>query len=197
MSKTVMSLLFFSVALSIAGASPHGAHHDMPYQEEVESIVADYRDREIGSLTVGELEEMMERLSVPAHKSAYVSRSRTASYLVPGLGQFKNDAPGAGALFLLADAALKVGTVVGSYLLLPEELGFTAIDYLRTPYADIESVWYSQSFLALAPATAVAAGGSMLQGILRMVSASHAGRLAADRIDSGAVSFDREDGRRR
>ena len=187
MNRTLIALFVAVLVPAALGADPMRGNHEKGYSDEVEALIDEHRDREIGSLTVGELEEMMDRLSISMRKRAYVSHSRMASYLFPGLGQFRNDAPGAGVLFFLGNLALHAGTMIGSYLLLPGDLQFDAIDYLRAPYSEIESAWYAKSFLDLAPSMGVAAGGMMLQGAFRMVSAAHAGKLAKGRIEADTV----------
>ena len=164
--------------------------HEMGYDSEIENVMKEYRDRPIGELTFAEIDEMMARLSVPQQKSAYVRRSSFASRMLPGLGQFKNGATGLGVLFLVGEIAISAGSMVGSYLLLPDSVMQGAgLDYLNDSFGEIETAWKSLSLTDMAPAMGVMAAGVLLDVILRSVAAKHAGRLARQRVDSGEITF--------
>jgi len=164
--------------------------HEMGYDSEIENVMREYRDRPIGELTFAELDEMMAQLSVPQQKAAYVRRSSFASRMLPGLGQFKNGATGLGVLFLVSEIAISAGSMVGSYLLLPESvMQGVGLDYLNDSFTEIETAWNSLSLSDIAPAMGIMAAGVLLDAILRFVSAKHAGRLARQRVDSGGITF--------
>lgn len=190
MNQILRRALLFLLAVSVAATIAADGHHTDPYLEETGLIINEYRDTRIGEMTFGEVEEMMARLSVPYQKSAHVRSSAMKSFLLPGLGQFANDAAGSGTLFLLGGMVIKAGTAVGSYLLLPDAVTFSTLDYLNASNAEIETAWKSLSLTDLAPAFGVMAGGMLIDHLYRMLSAKHAGRLARDRIASGAITFE-------
>lgn len=192
MKRILVLAVLISMATSVT-ADGHGSRaHDMPYGDEVEEILEEYRDREIGSMTFGEMKEMAGRLSVPYQKARYVRSAAFKSYLMPGLGQFAVDSAGSGTLFVLGHLAIKAGTAVGAYVLLPESVTFSNLDYINASGAEIESAWKSLSLADIAPAVGVAAGGMLVDHFYRMLAAKHAKRLARSRVDSGQVEFEPE-----
>jgi hypothetical protein len=112
------------------------------------------------------------------------------SFMAPGLGELKNGDVGAGALFLLADTAVAVGALLGSYFLLPEDLRFSQLDYFNTPFDDIRGRWESHTFMDYLPTMAVMAGGWFVSGGLRALSAKRAGKAARRSIEAGDVTFE-------
>ena len=184
--------LAFVLVLVLIGAAgfadeKEGGRHDRGYKSEIEEIMNRYENKEIGSLTLGDLEKMMAELSVPQQKASYVSRSAMASFMVPGLGQFKNGATGLGMLFLLGEVAVTAGTLVGTYFLLPDAV--TQLDYLDDSFGVIETAWKSLSFREMAPAMGIMAAGGFLDMILRGISSRNAAHIAKERIESGEKTF--------
>jgi len=144
----------------------------------------------LGELTVGEAQDLLGEISIVYQKVAYVSKSRAASFMLPGMGQFMNDDPGMGALFLGLDLAAGVGTLLGAYFLLPDELQFDQLHYFKDSFGDIENAWKDQNFVDLLPSIGILAGGAVVQAILRGVSSNHAARLAEERIAAGEITFE-------
>lgn len=64
------------------------------------------------------MKELALNLSIPFQKMQYVNKSKKASFILPGLGQYMNDDPLSGTLFLISDMAVTAGTLVGAYYLL-------------------------------------------------------------------------------
>jgi len=196
MRTIVMIGLIGTIVVAAVAAQPghHSEWHDGPYREEAEAIMNEWEDRVPAQLTFGEVEELAGQLSIPAQKAAYVAKSQTASMIVPGTGQFMNDEPLAGALFLAGDLVLSAGTLVGVYFLMPEALRFDRIDYLNTPKSRIKDEWVREleelSLLDSLPIAGVLAGGMILDAVLSGASARHAGMLARNRIASGAITFE-------
>ena len=190
--KRFAALLFMMMVTTALFAE--GPLRRDPFASEVRSILSEYRDRAPADLKFGEIEDLAAALSVPAQKSAYVRESAAASMIVPGLGQFKNGDPVAGALFLLGDLAVTAGTVVGLYFLLPPELRFDQLDYVNTPYPDIHAAWESaaanSTMAQTLPFWGVATGGMILKHVVAHVSARHAARLAVSNIERGEVTFE-------
>jgi len=143
----------------------------------------------LGDFTVGEAQDLLGEISIAYQKAAYVSKSRAASFMLPGMGQFMNEDPGMGALFLSLDVLTGVGTLLGAYFLLPDELQFDQLNYFNDSFQNIENEWKSQSFMDLLPSLGVLAGGGLVQVILRGVAGSHAAKLAEQKIVAGEITF--------
>ena len=114
------------------------------------------------------------------------------------MGQFKNGAIGLGILFLLGELVVSAGTLVGTYLVLPDAV--TQLDYLDDSAAVIETAWKSLSLREMAPAMGIMAAGGLVDMILRGLASKNASHLARKRIESGEktfsprIGFDLEDG---
>jgi hypothetical protein len=176
--------------------SKMGDHHPMMgmeaelLEQELEAVLAGEESTVLGDLTVGEAQELLGEISIAYQKAAYVSKSRAMSMMLPGLGQFMNDDPGMGALFLSLDVLTGVGTLLGAYFLLPGEVQFDQLNYFNDSFGTIEAAWKAQSFVDLLPSLGVMAGGGLVQVILRGVSSNHAAKLAERRITAGEVTFE-------
>ena len=199
MNRWLVVFVFAAVAASVFAASPRHAGEMHPswseseermLEEQLDAVLAARGDETLGDLTVAEAEELLGEISIAYQKAAYVSKSRAMSFMLPGLGQFMNDDPGMGALFLGLDVATGVGMLLGAYFLLPPELRFDQLNYFTEPYQAIETEWKNQSFVDLLPSLGVLAGGGLIQAVLRGVSAKHAARLAEEKIASGAITFE-------
>ena len=192
----IIPILFCIGSAVFAGPSPHNrrdAHKD-PYIAEIDLILGGVENTVISDLTFGEVDALMEKISIPLQKAAYVRRSWTASMAIPGIGQFKNGNPLSGILFLAGDLVVVTGTIIGLYFLLPEELQFGQLNYFTTPAGDIKSAWMSAkesiTLVEALPSIGVAAGGMLLHHGLKMISANHAAKLARGNIESGRVTFE-------
>jgi hypothetical protein len=112
------------------------------------------------------------------------------SMMMPGLGQFMNEDPGTGALFLSLGVVTGVGGVLGAYFLLPDEVQFDQLNYFKDSFDSIETAWKAQSFVDLLPSLGALAGTGVVQAILRGVSSNHAASLAEQRIAAGEITFE-------
>ncbi len=190
MRSPVGVLVLMAVAVSASAADRRGD----AVAEEIQAILREESNTVVSELTFGEIEVLLGRLSIPLQEEAYVRRSALASRLVPGLGQFLNGETASGALFLGADIAVAVGTLVATYLLLPPELQFGSLDYFNTSFSVIRDTWSgeleSMTFVEALPALGVMAGGMALHAVLSVVSSHHAQRLARARIESGELTFE-------
>lgn len=188
-----MTALLITISAAIVLATP--MHRDMegPFEEEALDIFSEYWDRTPSGLTFEEIDMMTSALSIPAQKNAFVKRSATASFFVPGLGQFMNDEPLLGTAFLLGDLAITAGATVGYFLLLPAELKFDQLDYFNTPFTDIKSAWGAAfadaSFADVLPYLGIATGAMILDGVLSGFASANARELAIERIENGDVTF--------
>ncbi len=188
MRKSMILLLLVATALAAYGKEPGQKY---PYvDDEMAAIGKEYGTTVVGTLTVADTEEIAGRISIALQKERYVARSRAASMIIPGIGQFMNDDPASGTLFVGADVALLAGTLMGGYFLLPENVRLDKLDYFNTPLGDIEAAWESNTLLEYLPTIGVSVGGSILMMILRHVSAAHAEDLAATSIAEGKVTFE-------
>lgn len=159
-------------------------------EKQLEAVLAERENAVLGEFTVGEAQELLGEISIAYQKAAYVSKSRTASFILPGMGQFMNDDPGAGTLFLSLDVITGVGALLGMYYLLPDAVQFDQLNYFNDSFQTIENAWKSQSFMDLLPSLGVMAGGGLVQIILRSVSSNHAAKLAEERIAAGEITFE-------
>ena len=201
MKKWLAVLLIATVSAGVLFAgSPRQSkmkdHHSNWWMEEelleqqLKAVLAEQESAVLGDFTVGEAQELLGEISIAYQKAAYVSKSRAASFVLPGMGQFMNDDPGSGALFLSLDVLTGVGTLLGAYFLLPDELQFDQLNYFNDSFSTIENTWKSQSFMDLLPSLGVLAGGGLVQVILRGVSSNHAAKLAEERIAAGEITFE-------
>ena len=201
MKKWLAVLLIVTVgAGALFAGSPRqsgmkGQHSDWWMEEELlerqlEAALAEKEGSVLGDMTVGEAQDLLGEISIAYQKAAYVAKSRAASLMLPGMGQFMNDDPGTGALFLSLDVLTGVGTLLGAYFLLPDELQFDQLRYFKDSFQDIENAWKAQSFVDLLPTIGVLAGGGLVQVILRGVSSNHAAKLAEERITAGEITFE-------
>lgn len=201
MKKWLAVLLIATVSAGVLFAgSPRQSkmkdHHSNWWMEEelleqqLEAVLAEQESAVLGDFTVGEAQELLGEISIAYQKAAYVSKSRAASFVLPGMGQFMNDDPGSGALFLSLDVLTGVGALLGAYFLLPDELQFDQLNYFNDSFSTIENTWKSQSFMDLLPSLGVLAGGGLVQVILRGVSSNHAAKLAEERIAAGEITFE-------
>lgn len=201
MKRWLVVLLIVTVAAGTLfagsrGRSQMGDHHPICGEEEellqqqLEAVLAGRESSVLGELTVGEAQELLGEISIAYQQAAYVSKSRAASMVLPGVGQFMNDDPGTGALFLSLDLVTGIGTLLGAYFLLPDELQFDQLNYFKESFVNIENAWKAQSFTDLLPSIGVLAGGGLVQVILRGVSSNHAAKLAEQRIAAGEITFE-------
>ncbi len=201
MKKSLLPLLVFCLALPAAqaweGGPPAGGSWSRwerraeyrPYLEQMRQILQPTADTPIGSLTPAQLRQLALDLSVPAQKILFIQRSRTASFVLPGSGQFLNRDPLDGTLFLISDLALTAGTLIGAYFLLPEDLQFRQLSYWSDSLTTITDRWTDHSLRDYAPSIGVMLGGALVKLALRGFSSSHAARLAERNVASGKISF--------
>jgi len=158
--------------------------------ESFAGLLSEYQATDLGDLTVGEVVAIASRISVARQELAYVQRARLASFHIPGMGQFMTGNSGAGVAYLLAGLTTGVGSLVGWYMLLPEDLQFGSLDYLNAPFSDIEDAWKGHSLSEYLPSIGAMAGGMVVNGIVRVLSAGAAGKSARENIRNEAVRFE-------
>jgi len=160
------------------------------YKEEATVILEVVDNTPIGEFTLNEMKELALDLSIPFQKMQFVKNSKTASAVLPGIGQYMNNDPLSGTLFLISSIAVTAGTLIGAYYLLPDELRFDSLDYFGDSRATIKERWENQSSNDLMPTMGVMAAGFVVNGVIRLFSAAHAGKLAQKNIAEGKIQFE-------
>ncbi len=160
------------------------------YIQEAAVILEGLDSRKIGEFTVDELKALSMDLSIPFQKIQYVRKSKIASAVFPGVGQYMNDDAIGGTLFMLSNIAVISGTLITAYFMLPDEVNFDNLDYENDSKAVIQTAWDNQSFNDLLPAMGVMAAGIVVNGVIRMISADHAGKLAQKNIAESKIKFE-------
>ncbi|GEM_PF-1821334 len=209
----VVALLILSVAFAFAdgdgkrGPWMMGGMHPGRMEEgspgflglpgpEILRLLEAQGNRELGSVTLSDLRKLILRIEELKMASLYIERSKKASFYMPGVGQFMNEEPLSGSLFLTAHLGVIAGSLVGSYFLLPADLRFDRTDYLNESISVIKDRWRSHSLQDYLPAIGVMAGGHLVDLLLRLWSADNAEKLAERRVKSGAFKvrpfFERE-----
>jgi hypothetical protein len=174
------------LAAALLGAEPPARGPSMA--AELSAALAQYSGTDLGDLTVGDLEDIAARLAAARMKASFVPRSAKMSMMMPGLGQFVNGAPGAGALFMAGSAVVAAGTIAAAWLLLPVDVQPQSL--FVAPINTFETTVKAHTPLEYLPAAAAVVGGMLLDGVLRAASAHHAARLAAKNIEEGRVTFE-------
>jgi hypothetical protein len=141
------------------------------------------------SLTGDDVRTLLSQLSVAVQKVTYVERLRVASWHLPGLGEFRAGDNLGGALFLTTHVVISAGTILTAYFLLPSNVRFSSLDYLTAPISTIKSTWEGNSIESYLPTAAVLAGGMVLDGVLRWLSATHAAHEGQENLAAGRVTF--------
>ena len=175
-------------------AKEHGPRSAL-FGEELETILMEVRGREIGSLTVGEFESLLDEISILQQKAAFIQKARGASFMMPGVGQLMNGNTLGGVLLLFADVAIFAASVTTAYFLLPEELRFDQLDYFNASQATIKERWQAQSFSQMLPAKGVMAGMMVAEMLLRVFASKNAAGLAQQNILAGKITFEPSLGR--
>jgi hypothetical protein len=188
MNKLTILALMFGIAVAVFSEAPKDKY---PYvQNEITAIEKEMGTASLGTLTVADMEKIAGRISIAIQKEDYVRRSAIESMIFPGLGQFKNQDPVGGSLFMGANLVIVAGTLIGGYFLLPSNVQFSNLDYINTSLANIHNTWGSNSLVSYLPTAGVLVGGMILTGIIRYFSAVNAADLAAKNIDNGTVTFE-------
>ena len=195
MKKLLLLFLMVAVAASVfadgcLGSEGYGNDDYRVYREEAAAILKSIDDVPIGEFTLKEMKELNLELSIPFQKMQFVKKSKAASAVLPGIGQYMNNDPLGGTLFLVSNIAVITGTLIGAYYLLPDELRFDSLDYFNDSYSTIHERWGNQSFVDLLPTMGVMAAGFVVNGVIRFFSAAHAGKLAQKNIAEGKIQFE-------
>ena len=188
MNRILALLLFSMIVQGTMAQDRNDAFVDLLKESTV--VINEQALTPMGGITLGKLEEIAEGIYLASQKMEFVQRARTASLILPGVGQFINGDVVGGSLFLLMELAIVGGTIVGAYFLLPSDLQFHNLDYVNKPSVDIRNVWESHSLMDLLLPMGVAAGGLLVEIVLRGVASFHAGEVAKKNIAEGKISFE-------
>ena len=189
--KTNWTVLAAIAALALAAPNVHAQEaagpQDIPtgLGQELQAMSSE----QLGTLTVGDLVKLAERISVSRQEARYLQRARVASWFVPGAGQFMTSDTLGGALFMGGDIALAAGTLIGAYLLLPANVQFSSINYLDDPITTIRSKWEANGISSYLPSFAVCLGGMIVKHILGHFASIQAAKSARKNIADGRVTF--------
>jgi len=192
MKKILATVLITSGLLAGAAMTPVFAQKapDPPsVQAELDSALQEMSATQLGTLTMGDLDKLMGRISVAQQKVRYVQQARRASLWMPGAGQFMTGDKLGGSLFATSSIIVFAGTIVGAYFLLPANVQFNSLDYLNASLSTIGTTWRGNSLLSYLPSIGVLVGGRIVQGVLRHASASIAGHEARENIADGKITF--------
>lgn len=159
------------------------------YSAEVRQIESEMGQQKLGDIDVAGLAAVRERLSIAIQKDAYVTRIRTESLFLPGLGHFETGDTANGLLFMGLNVAVLTGTAFAVYYSLPDDLRFDRLDYLHSSFSTINNTWNGHSIVDYLPAFGVFVGGMIVDGIIRHWSSSSAAHEATSKVDSGSVTF--------
>jgi len=187
MKKIFAALLVFAALASAVSAQETVTPSSL--NQEIAAALQDLSSTQVGTLTIGDMVKIAERVSIAEQKLHYVQKARMASFMFPGAGQFMTGDAAGGALFLAGDIVVVTGTLVGAYFLLPADLQFNSLNYFTSPFSTIRTTWENHSFVDLLPSMGLMAGGFLLKGIIGHFSAAGAARGALRNIADGKVTF--------
>ena len=193
MRKLVALVLMMTVvAWCFAEQNVGGDKNDeyLVYWDKASAILETVANIPVGDLTFNEMRAFALDISVPFQEMQFVKDSKSASAMIPGLGQYMNNEPISGTLFLLSDLAIVAGTVVTAYHFLPEDLKFNNLDYASESSATIEAIWNAQSSEDMAPSIGIVAAGILTSSVVRIISSANAGKLAHRNIAEGRITFE-------
>jgi hypothetical protein len=158
-------------------------------QGELGAAMAEMSGSQLGTLTVGDLVRLAERISIAEQNARYVQRARSASRMFPGIGQLLTGDAVGGSLLLVSDVALLAGTLIGAYALLPSNVQFSSLSYFGDSIGTIRSRWESNSISDYLPSAGILLGGMIVNAVIGHFAAEDAARRARENIDQGKVIF--------
>ena len=177
-----------SAAAPASGSVPSATASSF-LETELKAAAAEVSSRQVGTMTIDDIEKITAHLTIAVQKERYVQRIRNASFLLPGAGQFMAGDDLGGWLFVAWDVSLLAGTLISAYFVLPSNVQFGSLDYLNSPLSTIKAAWESNSLASYLPLIGVLAAGVILETGLRYVSADNAARRAQKNISEGKVTF--------
>jgi len=187
MKRTLFVLAAIAVFAAFAGGqqalSPTGM------QAALGAALQEMSASQLGTLTVSDLTLLAARISIAEQQDRYVQKARSASWHLPGVGQFMTGDSLGGSLFLAGGVTVIAGTLIGAYLLLPSNVQFSSLDYFHDPLSTIRSRWEGNSIVDYLPSCGIMLGGMILKSILGHFAAEEAVKKAHENIADGTVTF--------
>ena len=144
--------------------------------------------QKVSDLTVGDWMALAEAKSVTRQERMYVVSAGVASFLVPGLGQFKTGDALGGTLNLAGRVALVGGTIYGVWALLPDDVKAGGLDHRQR--MDRWMSYWTTDPAKVAPAAGVAVGGLVLEVLQSHWAADDAMKRARANLADGTVVFE-------
>jgi len=163
---------------------------EVPAARELRQVLAEKQDVPLVSLSVAEVNEVTDLISVAVQQQHHVQKSAFLSRLVPGLGQFVNGGTGAAAGFFAAEMVVQASAAIAWYLLLPASVQVSNLNYLQTPVGDIEDRWKALTVSEMLPSAAVCLSAGILSATIRSLSSRHAADLAVRALEDGVIVFE-------
>ena len=193
LSWLIALFMIGACVLALGEAITFRGHHDIEFEyfmEELDRLLEEKGDKQIGTLTIGELNQVAEDLSVSIQKSLFIEKSRHSSMVLPGLGQFRNGDTLNGVLFTTANLLTLSGAFLGAYFLLPEDVQFHETNPFTDNISEVRRAWGNHSFVEYLPSIGGFLAGVALNIVVRIISANHAESLARDNIEKNKVEFE-------
>ncbi|MGA2975535.1 MAG: hypothetical protein ABSF77_09525 [Spirochaetia bacterium] len=187
--KRIIIAAVIAAAFVATAFSQETAAAPISVQQELRAALQELSAAQLGTLTVGDLEKVAERVSIATQKIQYVQKARMASFMLPGAGQFMTGDALGGSLFVAGDLTVAAGTLLGAYFLLPTNVQFSSLNWFTAPLSNVRTTFESNSFVQYLPSLGVMAGGMLLTAVLRHFSAGIAARDAWQNIQNGKVTF--------
>jgi hypothetical protein len=182
-------LVLAAIAAVAASAGAQQALSPTGVQAALGAALQEMSASQLGTLTVGDLARLAARISIAEQEEHYVQKARSASWGLPGVGQFMTGDAQDGALYLAGGVTVIAGTLIGAYLLLPSNVQFSSLDYFHDSLSTIRSRWEGNSIVDYLPAAGIMLGGMILKSIIGHFAAEEAEKKARQNIADGTVTF--------
>jgi hypothetical protein len=180
------------VLVTPSGGAEEAAVAVVPARAELDALLADARELEMGSIGTSNVVRALELSSLAQLQEEHIEHSVGLSWALPGLGHYVNGETGTAIAFLATDAVVGVATLVLGSLLLPQAVRGENLNYLQSTLGEIETRWKSVTIGELVPSLTVVLTGSLLGLSVRAFAARDAAGAAMRAIRDETVRFEPE-----